>query len=71
VHDNWLTSALICTVRTKPTFVVPFSSNFAFQVKDGTGITENPEATKMPIHSPYPNPPLHQPLNAKDGGAKY
>jgi len=61
---------LICTVGIKPTLEVmlPESSNFAFQVKDGTGITENPEETKMPIHSPYPNPPLHQPLNAKDGG---
>lgn len=54
---------------TKPTFPVlfPESSNFAFQVKDGTGTTVNPEATKIPIHNPYPNPPLHQPLNAKDG----
>jgi len=69
-HNNWKESTLICTVGTKPTLEVmlPESSNFAFQVKDGTGITENPEATKMPIHSPYPNPPLHQPLNAKDGG---
>lgn len=55
---------------TLPTFAVllPERSNFAFQVKDGTGITEYPEATKIPIHSPYPNPPLHQPFNAKEGG---
>lgn len=56
----------INTVKIKPTFRLPMSSNFAFQVKDDTGTTENPEATKIPIHSPYPNPPLHQPLIAKD-----
>lgn len=68
-YDNLITHTLICSVRTKPTFAVllPESSNLAFQVKDGTGTTVNPEETKIPIHSPYPNPPLHQPLNAKDG----
>jgi len=59
------------SLRTpKPTFefLLPESSNFAFQVNDGTGTTVNPEETKIPIHSPYPNPPLHQPLNTKDRG---
>jgi hypothetical protein len=55
-------------LRTKPTFefLLPESSNFAFQVKDGTGTTVKPDETRIPIHSPYPNPPLHQPLNTKD-----
>ena len=46
-----------------PTFVepAPVSSNSFFHNKDDTGTTENPEATSIPIHNPYPNPPLHQP----------
>lgn len=42
--------------------VPPESPYQFFHVKEGIGTTENPEATNIPIHNPYPNPPLHQPL---------
>lgn len=42
---------------------LPESLNSAFHRNDGTGTTEYPEATRIPIHSPYPNPPLHHPLS--------
>lgn len=41
----------------------PESSNSFFHNADGTGTTEKPEATNIPIHNPYPNPPLHQPFS--------
>lgn len=44
----------------------PVSLNSFFHKVDGTGMTENPEATKIPIHNPYPNPPLHHPFIAKE-----
>jgi hypothetical protein len=58
---------LMCKARIKPTFeeLLPESSNSFFHDRDGTGTTENPEATKTPIHSPYPNPPLHHPFTRK------
>lgn len=43
--------------------VLPDSSNSFFHVADVTGTTENPEATNIPIHNPYPNPPDHQPFS--------
>lgn len=48
----------------QPTFVdmPPVSSNLFFHEIDDTGTTENPKATKIPIHSPYPKPPLHHPF---------
>lgn len=41
---------------------LPASLNLFFHKTDGTGTTEHPKATKIPIHNPYPNPPLHQPF---------
>ena len=52
----------------KQTLLVPFpdSLNSFFHKVDGTGTTENPEATKIPIHNPYPNPPLHHPFTVEE-----
>jgi hypothetical protein len=56
---------LLCKVKQTLVEVFPMSSNSLFHDRDGTGTTENPEATKTPIHSPYPNPPLHHPFIQK------
>lgn len=47
----------------------PDSLNSFFHREAGTGTTEYPEATKIPIHKPYPNPLLHHPCTTKEHSA--